>query len=104
MTGRSPVVNGTDFNFFEKIDVADTEFPNEAQVWPRFRGAFYSFSLANEGGGVIEYSFNGNTVHGDLTPSTPTQALTFDQRRVTKIWFRVTGGSSTVRVEGWGAA
>ena len=62
------------------------------------------FSMVNEGAGVIQYSFNGNTIHGDLTPGTPTAAIIFDNRPINKIWFRLTApGSSIVRVEAWGA-
>lgn len=100
---RGPIINGKDFNFFAKIDVTNTEFTSNAQVVFNFRNQI-AFSLVNEGSAIIEYSFNGNTLHGDMTLGTPTTALIFDNRRVSKIWFRVPGGGShRVRVEAWAA-
>jgi hypothetical protein len=103
-----PITQGKDFNFFQTLAVTDGYFNhnplNDADVFFNFRGQV-SFSLVNEGAGIIQYSFNGQTLHGDMTPGTPTQAIFFDNRRVSKIWFRLRGGQpdSTVRVEAWGA-
>lgn len=104
VNARDPIVNGKDFNFFQKVTVDGYEFPQLADVAISFRGQF-SFTLVNEGNNVIEYSFNGNTLHGDLTPDTPTSALAFDNRRISKIWFRAPGGGDpVVRIEAWTAA
>lgn len=94
-----PKTQGKDFNFFTKITVTDTSFPTDAQVVIPFAGQS-GFSLVNEGATVIEYSFNGITLHGDLTPGTPTAAIIFDDRRIPAIWFRASS-SSSVRVEAW---
>jgi hypothetical protein len=94
-------LNGFDFNLFKKPLVDVAAFPSDPQVQMNIVGQF-SFSLLNEGTGVIEYSFNGTTVHGDLTPGTPSQGLFFDNRRVSAIWFRMASGiACTVRVEAW---
>lgn len=93
--------NGKDFNFFQKVTVTNTSFADDADVVFNFRGQ-QSFTLVNEGSVTIEYSFNGNTLHGDLTPGTNTAALLFPNRRVSRIWFRA-ASSSTVRVEAWSA-
>ena len=98
----TPKTQGKDFNFFAKITVTDTTFPNESQVTIPFAGQF-GFSLVNEGSDVIEYSFNGNTLHGDLTPGTPTAGMIFDNRRISAIWFR-SNSSSVIRVEAWAAS
>lgn len=90
---------GKDYNFFTKITVTDTSFPATSQITIPFGGQ-YGFSLVNEGSVVVEYSFNGITLHGDLTPGTPTAAIIFDNRRVPAIWFRASS-SSRVRVEAW---
>lgn len=53
----------------------------------------------------IEYSFNGQDVHGDMVPGTPTGACVFDNRTVSLIWFRLKAGSSgpvNIRIEAWG--
>lgn len=96
-----PKTQGKDFNFFTKFSVTDTSFPTNAQVVIPFAGQS-GFSLVNEGATIIEYSFNGTTLHGDLTPGTVTAAIIFDDRRIPAIWFRASS-SSIVRVEAWAA-
>ena len=95
---------GKDFQKFERIVVDGYVFEDNANFVFNFRASLMSFSLVNEGAGTVEYSFNGNTVHGDLTVGTPTEAIFFDNRNVTAIWFRAASGgavNTTVRVEGW---
>ena len=95
---------GVDFHKFTRVTVDGYEFNEDgADVVFNFRtGGFLSFSLVFEGTGRIEYSFNGNTVHGDMTAGTPTAAMFFDNRPVFAIWFRlVSGDGGPVRVEGW---
>jgi hypothetical protein len=58
------------------------------------------------GTNVVEYSFNGNTVHGELDPLLPSRGLMFDNRSIGTIWFRVKSGSAgpvTIRVDAWGS-
>lgn len=96
-----PILQGHDFNFYQKLTISSATFASEANTVFNFRGQ-QNFSLMNQGTGVIEYSFNGNTLHGDLTPSTGSVALTFYNRRVSRIWFRLASGSPTiVRIEAW---
>jgi len=100
---RSPITTGKDFNFFRKVDSSSTFFTETALIAFNFKG-LASFSLVNEGAGVVEYSFNGNTLHGDMIPGTVTASLFFDNRRVSKIWFRSPGGgTNTMRIEAWAA-
>lgn len=54
---------------------------------------------------VIEYSFDGNTVHGELGNSLGNISLTFNNRVISCIWFRVQSGSTgplEVSVQAWG--
>ncbi len=54
---------------------------------------------------VIEYSFDGNTVHGELGNHINNLSLTFENRVISCIWFRVQSGSSgtiNVSVQAWG--
>jgi hypothetical protein len=90
---------GKDFNFFRKLDVSisDGYFPNECQILIPFSTQTVTFQL--ESGGPLEYSFNGNTLHGDMTDGYASESLTFQNRALCKIWFRGTG---SVRVEAWG--
>ena len=98
-----PKTQGVDFHKFQRVTVDGYVFdPDGADVVFNFRSSQLSFSLVFEGTGTIEYSFNGNTVHGDMTAGTPTAAMFFDNRPVFAIWFRlVSGTGGTVRVEGW---
>jgi len=97
MTG--PITQGKDFNYFTKLTVANTTFDAvAADVMIPFRG-LASFSIMNEGGVAVEYSFNGSTVHGDSTPGEGSEVLVFEHRRVSKIWFKVASGSTTIRIE-----
>ena len=104
---RGPITNGVDFNFFERIEVTRTTFgdPNDGykcDIFIALRGPLKTLFLVNEGSETIEYSFNGNRLHGDLIPGTPTAALSFDNRPISKMWFRVPSGNpSTIRVEAW---
>lgn len=99
MTG--PIVNGKDFNFFQKVTVTSTTFQTDADVFFNFRGQ-QSFSILNEGNVKVEYSFNGNTLHGDLTPNSASSGFIWDNRRIDGVWLRVpNGGSAVVRIEAW---
>ena len=54
---------------------------------------------------VVEYSFDGNTVHGQLGNHINNLSLTFQNRVISCIWFRVQSGSTgpiNVSVEAWG--
>ena len=108
MVGIPKITRGKDYNHFDKVtvtvppgsdfhDVSDTLFP--------FRCAQMTFSLLLDGYGTVEYSFTGIDVHGELVAGTPAEAIFFDNRVVTGIWFRAgtpDAVGSTVRVEGWG--
>lgn len=94
---------GKDFNFFKKVDVTSAVFVDGT---PDIIITFSNRSLffMNEGTGVVEYSFNGNTVHGELDSTKDSKTLKFDNRTSALIWFRVKSGSSgpiTVRVDAW---
>jgi len=93
---------GYDFNHFERVTVDGYSFEEFADVQFKFRASNMSFSLVWEGTGIIEYSFNGNTVHGDMEEGQSTQSLSFENRVVPGIWFRINSGSGgDVRVEAW---
>lgn len=101
----SPRVLGKDFNYFTKITVTDSEFSDQSNAAIAF--PIRCLTLLNEGtttSQIIEYSFNGHTVHGDMTPTKGSASLSFEDRAVSGIWFRVKSGSAgpiTVRVEAW---
>lgn len=99
---------GRDFNFFEKLDVNWSTFgANSVDGYqPDMIITFTTTGITfiNEGTGVVEYSFNGNTIHGELNSAGLSNKMTFDNRVVSKIWFRVKTGSSgpiTISVTAW---
>jgi hypothetical protein len=93
-----PIVNGKDFNYFQEVNIATASFPTEPQVQIAFRGA-QRLTFILESGTNVEYSFNGNTVHGNMKTGISNN-LNFDIRNNKLIWFRCSGGA-TVRVEAW---
>ena len=101
MTLRGPITKGRDFNFFQKVEISSVTFNDSCDVLVTFPTQGVIFLL--EDTGVIEYSFNGNTVHGDMDSSQASKGMTFDNRKISKVWFRLVSGSApiTVRVEGW---
>jgi hypothetical protein len=94
----SQIAQETDFNYFNRVSVSHILFIEDPDVIFPFRGN-PSFLLINEGVDIVEYSFNGTTVHGDLVPNTSTSALIFNNCGISKIWFRVIGSTTDIRVE-----
>jgi len=94
-----PITHGYDHNYFLKKTINKVDFTTGSEDCDFFIGfptQCVTFHL--ESGGPLEYSFNGNTLHGDMIASTATASLKFENRLINKIWFRGTG---TVRVEAW---
>ncbi len=100
--------DGRDYNHYQKVQVSRTEFgqPEDGYQSDVFilRGAGTVMLLNENTSGVVEYSFNGFDVHGELDPALPTRGMTFDNRSISRIWFRVQSGSTgpiKVRVDAW---
>jgi hypothetical protein len=94
---------GFDFNFYKKIIVTNNTFSDTCDAIITFATESVMF-LNENNSGIVEYSFNGNAVHGELDPSLPSRGITFDNRVVSKIWFKIKDGSSgpvTIRVDAW---
>lgn len=108
--GISKKTRGHDFNFYQKLNVNWSTFGGNSVdgVQPDMVITFSTQSimfLNENSSGVVEYSFNGNTVHGELDPTLPSRGLSFDNRVISMIWFRVKSGSTgpiTIRVDAWG--
>jgi hypothetical protein len=95
-----PTPNKT-FNYFTKTTVTTGDFADCKLEWDFVSAAL---SAINEGsaGNVIEYSFDGVNVHGDLDPAKPTAGMIWDARHHSKIYLRLsTGASAVVRIEAW---
>lgn len=98
------VVAGRDFNFYNKFTVTSTTFQEEADGIITFSTNCVMMLLENSTG-IVEYSFNGNTVHGELNAALPSRGIAFDNRVISKLWLRIKAGSPsplTVRVDAWG--
>lgn len=104
-------INGRDFNYYHSLSVSATSFgggsvdgyqPDAIITFPT-----YGLIFTNETSGqIVEFSFNGNTVHGvlDGTSTSTTRVLTFLNRNVSKIWFRMksgSGGPATITITAW---
>lgn len=87
------------FNYFNNILVDGYNFPSSAQADFNFISA--GIALLNRSNYVIEYSFNGIDLHGDLRPTEASRGLIFDNRNESKMWFRAADGYGTVRIEAW---
>lgn len=87
------------WNYFNVINVDEYGFIDPPQV--NFGFPSQGFSFLNRGSKTIQYSFDGNTLHGDLNPSDASAGFTFDGRTESKVWFRGLDGYGTVRVEAW---
>jgi hypothetical protein len=105
-----PNTKGRDFNFYQKKAVTNTTFGTSADGYAAdmvITFSTQSVMFLNEGTTstqVVEYSFNGNTVHGELDPSLPSRTFMFENRVIGAIWFRLKAGSSgpvNVRVDAW---
>ena len=55
---------------------------------------------------TVEVSLNGYSTHFSLDPSTPSKALSFDNRVISLMWFRLAAGSAgpvTIEIIAWGS-
>jgi len=88
------------WNYFDVVTVDGYDFP----VVPQANFSFLStaISFLNRSSYVIEYSFDGTTLHGDLNPSDSSSGVMCDNRVESKVWFRAVDGYGDVRVEAWG--
>jgi hypothetical protein len=87
-------------NYFEEITVDGYAFPTDPQADFGFNSQ--GFSFINKGTTTIEYSFDGETVHGNLVSTDESVERVFDFRTECKVWFRIESGPpSDVRVEAW---
>lgn len=92
------------YNYFDKILVSTTAFEDHPVVWDFVSSGIILINETGTSGHIIEYSFDGETLHGDLDPDLESAYLTFTHRHECKVWFRLktVGQTATVRVEAWG--
>lgn len=105
---------GRDNNYFQKFTVSNTTFGGQSVDGYQptgiitFSTQYVLFINETTAGAskIVEYSFNGHTVHGELDCNTGSQTIKIEMpfRVVGKFWFRVKSGSSgplTVSVQAW---
>lgn len=90
--------------FFQKITVSNGAFTanTNPDVFVNVSG-LNNFSLSNEtGSSVVEVSFNGNSVQDELDSTQVTKMVTYTNRPVGAIWFRLkSGATATVSIRAW---
>lgn len=102
--------NGKSYDFFQKFTVTSSTFGGDSidgyQPDTVITFSTQGVMFLNESTtGIVEYSFNGKDVHGELDPTTVTKAITFDNRVISTIWLRVKSGSSgpiIISIHAWG--
>lgn len=87
------------FNYFGVIAADGYAFPATPQAVFGFNS--YGFSFLNRSAHIIQYSFDGSTIHGDLNPTDGSKGMSFDSRCECTVWFRGLDGYGNVRVEAW---
>lgn len=99
---KAAITYGRDFNFFQKITVTTGSFNVDADIVITF--PTQGIIILNEDGygSIVQVSFNGNTVHDEMNPVI-SRGFAYDNRVISKIWFRLeTGSSAVVSVRAWG--
>lgn len=92
----SEIINSLRHSFFQKITVpaTATPFPNEYV----FGFISTGIRLENKSANVIEYSFDGKNVDGELGAN---QIQQFEQRSEGRIFLRSAAGGEVVHVSAW---
>lgn len=93
-----------DVNFFTKLYVSNTEFSDSVKASWKFISIGIALMVeSNDPSDVVQYSFDGINVHGDMTPTFPSEAIIFDNRFHSAVWFKreSSGAPVAVRIEAW---
>jgi hypothetical protein len=92
-----PQTVGKDFNFYTEITVSgQATFNTEPDAFIKFRGPRRMIFICTSGD--VDYSFNGDTMHGKVVSGQPSEKLEFDARMEDKIWVKGTG---TIQIHAW---
>ena len=98
-------------DYYQKVSISATDFGSDSidgyqpdLLIPFSTRNVLIFNESSGSGKVVEYSFDGITVHGETDPTLVSKTLTFDNRTVCLIWFRVKAGSTgpiIIRIDAW---
>lgn len=91
------------FSFFKKPTISTTNFSDNYLSWQFVSSGLVLSVESNTAANVVQYSFDGVNIDGDLTPGQYSAGLTFTGRYVSGVWLRLAPGASAVpvRVEAW---
>lgn len=91
------------FNFFQEVLVSTTTFTDAAVSWDFISAGIMLLNENTTSGRIVDYSFDGENVHGRLDPDTDARSLAFDNRHESAVYFRLktAGAACVVRVEAW---
>ena len=98
-----PIIWGFDKNFFTNLTPTASgagTFNTNCDVVITFPTQTVTFMCTGTNA-AVQYSFNGNTIHGDMSTAGPNNVLIFENRPICKIWFTTVGGSPNIRIEAW---
>lgn len=88
-----PRTLGKDRFFFQRKEITSNVFNDSADVALSLITK-NSVLLINEGPGIVQYSFNGTTVHGELNNTIGTNAVSVNNPSIVKIWFKIKSGTN----------
>lgn len=93
------------YNFFNRFLASTIEFHNNMVSWSFNSTGIMLLTESTAPTDIVQYSFNGTDVHGEIRPNTPAAGLSFDNRTESRIYFRLVEGANPtiVRVETWGS-
>lgn len=99
--GIGYTTQGRDWNFFQKITVTASSYGGSSVSGeqPDIILPFTTQSilfLNEDSSSIISVSFNGTTQHDELNPILPSRSVVYDNRVISKIWFKLVSGSSAV--------
>lgn len=95
---KAAIDYGYDFNFFTKLTSSAVSYNADCDVLINMKAPTYTVTFQLESGGPVTYSFNGLTDHGDMTLGKSSATLEFENRVISKIWFK---GNGVIRIEAW---
>ena len=83
------------FNFFDRILIATTDFSDHVVSWSFNSTGILLLNESTSAVDIIQYSFNGTDLHGELRPGTVAAGLAFDNRTESSIYFRLASGAAS---------
>lgn len=105
------ISKGQNFNFYKRLGVSNTTFGvassdfREDILVPFSTQGFQILNEETAANKVVEYSFDGFNVHGEINPTMPNRLSVFQNRIACKVWFRIKSGSVAnvvIAFEAWG--